>query len=68
MERAPETLYERPIVSVNDVQRLIGNTYPAANALVARMTEHGILREITGQYRNRVFRYQPYIDLFNEPV
>ncbi len=34
--------------------------------IVARMTEQGILREITGQSRNRLFRYQPYIDLFSE--
>lgn len=66
--RVLETLYERPIVSVNDVQALIGTTYPAANSLVARMAEHGILREITGQARNRLFRYQPYIDLFSEPT
>ena len=30
------------------------------------MTEHGVLEEITGQSRNRLFRYQKYIDLFNE--
>jgi Fic family protein len=65
--RVLETLYERPIVSVGEVQELIGTTYPAANSLVARMTDHGILKEITGQVRNRLFRYQPYIDLFSEP-
>jgi Fic family protein len=65
--RILESLYERPIVSVNDVQSLIGNTYPAANTLVARLTENGILREVTGQSRNRLFRYQAYIDLFSEP-
>jgi Fic family protein len=65
--RVLETLYERPIVSVGEVQELIGTTYPAANTLVARMTEHGILKEITGQTRNRLFRYQPYINLFSEP-
>jgi Fic family protein len=64
--RVLETLYERPIVSVAEVQSLIGTTYPAANTLVARMTDHGVLKEITGQARNRLFRYQPYIDLFSE--
>jgi Fic family protein len=66
--RVLESLYERPIVSVNDVQALIGTTYPAANVLVAKLTGSGILREITGQSRNRLFRYQPYIDLFSEPT
>jgi len=38
----------------------------AANDLVARFENEGILREITGQVRNRRFRYQSYIDLFND--
>ena len=58
----------RPIVSVNEVQQLIGTTYPAANQLVSRMTEIDILKEVTGQARNRRFRYQRYIDLFSEPT
>lgn len=64
--RVLEHLYEHPIVSVNDVEALIGTTYPAANDLVARMVEIGILQEITGQARNRKFRYETYIQLFND--
>jgi len=66
--RVLETLYERPILAVKDVQNLTGTTHQAANGLVAKMTEHGILRELTGYKRNRLFRYQPYIDLFSEPA
>ena len=66
--RALEYLYERPIVSVNEVQDLIGTSYPAANRLVSKMEEHGILREFTGQSRNRRFRYEAYIALFADPV
>lgn len=62
--RALEYLYERPIVSVNNVQDLIGTAYPAASRLVSKMEQHGILREFTGQSRNRRFRYQDYILLF----
>ena len=61
-----EHLYERPLVSVNAVSQLIGATYPAANQLVARLAEGGILSEITGRVRNRMFAYQSYIDLFDE--
>lgn len=57
-----------PLVTVRDVQKLIGTTYPAANKVVARLAEHGILREITGNVRNRVFRYADYIDLFGESI
>jgi len=64
--RVLETLYERPILSVNDVQALTGTTYPAANQLVARFVEIDLLEEITGQARHRRFRYTPYVRLFTE--
>jgi Fic family protein len=61
-----EALFDRPIVSVNDVRQLTGTTYAAANSLVARLASIGILAEMTGYARNRRFRYAPYIALFNE--
>ena len=64
--RVLEHLYENPIVSVANVQRLIGKTYETANNLVARMTDCGILHELTGQARNRVFSYRDYIALFHD--
>ncbi|MBN2394177.1 MAG: Fic family protein [Anaerolineae bacterium] len=66
--RVLESLYERPIVSVNEVQALIGTAFPAANRLVSEMEAHGILREFTGQSRNRRFRYEDYIALFADPL
>jgi DNA-binding MarR family transcriptional regulator len=64
--RVLEHLYVHPIVSAKEVQALVGTSYPAANDLVARMVEMGILREITGQARNRRFMYESYIALFRE--
>lgn len=61
-----EELYERPIVTVKTVQNVTGTSYPAANELVKRLTQLGILEEITGYARNRRFRYEPYIRLFHE--
>ena len=65
--RVLERLYERPIVSVNAVRTLTGTTYPAANHLVERLVKIEVLAEITGQARNRRFRYNAYIRLFDEP-
>jgi Fic family protein len=61
-----EYLYEHPIIAVADAQRVAGLSFASANGLVERMERQGILREITGQARNRRFQYQPYIDLFDE--
>ncbi len=63
-----ESLFDRPIVGVNDVRELTGTTYAAANNVVSRMVGLGILEEVTGFARNRRFRYAPYIALFNEDV
>lgn len=54
-----ERLFERPIVSVNDVVDLTGAAFATANRLVDGLCELGILRETTGQRRNRVFAYDP---------
>jgi Fic family protein len=59
-----ESLFDRPIVAVNDVRKLTGTTYAAANSLVSRLVEIGVLSEMTGHARNRRFRYEAYIDLF----
>ncbi|MEX2527828.1 MAG: hypothetical protein WEA09_09355 [Gemmatimonadota bacterium] len=61
-----EHLYEYPIVAVNDVKDLVQISYLAANNLVRKFVEQGVLPEITGQRRNRRFRYAEYIDLFND--
>jgi Fic family protein len=67
--RVLESLFDHPIVSVKSVQEEIGTSFAAANNLVARLTELGILVEITGHARNRRFRYEPYVRLFiDEPL
>lgn len=62
--RLLESLFDRPILSVSDAQALTGTSFAPANQLVARMTELGILREVTGNARNRRFLYEPYVRLF----
>ena len=64
--RALERLYRLPILSVTDVQNIIGTSYTAANQLVARFVAAGILEEATGYQRNRQFRYAPYIHIFSD--
>lgn len=61
-----ESLYSRPIVSVNDVLELTGTSFAAANDLVRRLTALGIVGETTGYARNRRFRYDEYVRIFSE--
>lgn len=66
--RVLESLFNRPIVTVSDVTGLTGTTYAAANNLVTKLVELGILAEMTGYARNRRFRYEPYVRLFTDDV
>jgi hypothetical protein len=61
-----DRLFEQPVVTVQFVQKHLGRSYPAANDLVAGFERLGLLREITGGARNRVFRYDPYVAIFGE--
>jgi Fic family protein len=64
--RVLELLYRFPVISVNQVRQYAGIDFSPANHLVARFVEHGLLREITGNKRNRLFQYRPYTDIFFE--
>lgn len=43
-----------------------GRVYYAANNLVSRMVDLGILHEMTGYKRNRRFLYRDYLRLFHD--
>jgi len=65
--RIMERLFDNPIVAVATVRDWLGVTPAAANTLVNRLVDADILREITGYSRNRRFRFDPYLRLFEEP-
>jgi len=57
-------LFQRPLVNIKLVAMLLDSTFPTASRLVSAFEGLGILVEITGQKRSRMFRYEPYLDLF----
>ena len=63
-KRLLDWLYKTPYVKVKDVERVADLSNPNALALVGKFEKAGILKEITGQKRNRVFVYQDYLKLF----
>ena len=56
----------QPTVSVKHVVQWLGCTPPTANKLLRDLEARGWLRELTGYGRNRLWRYQPYLDLFHQ--
>ena len=59
-----DVLFRQPLVNSNWVQQHLHVTSPTANKALERLCELGILREVTGNKRNRTYRYDAYIDLF----
>ena len=63
--RILEHLYSQPIIAVADIVELTAVSYQAANQLMERFVKAQILTEVTGGARNRKYRYNEYIELFN---
>jgi Fic family protein len=57
-------LYQQPIVDVKHVASALKLNTNTTNSLVADFVQHGILREITGQRRNRLFAFDQYLQIF----
>lgn len=62
--RLYELLLAHPVVTASSVMGMIDVSSPTANALVRDLERIGILKELTGRQRRRVFSYQEYLDLF----
>jgi Fic family protein len=59
-------LLRQPVVTVNDVARLVGISYSKANNLIALCEELGILQQLNRGRRNRRFGYREYIAILSE--
>ena len=57
-----EQLMRGPAISANSAAIRLGVSYQSANKLIAEFEKMGLLEEITGRRRNRVFVYRPYLD------
>lgn len=57
-------LYSQPIVSSKGICRALNITHPAANQIIKDFQKIGILKEITGFKRNRLFVFSEYLGLF----
>lgn len=59
-------LFAEPVVSVNDIVRLIPVTFQTANMIARDFQKLGLFVEKTGQSKNRIFYLQEYLSLFNQ--
>ena len=60
-----EFLYQKPIISVNDIVKPLDVSKPTANTLIKEFEAKGILKEITGYERNKLFVFEKYLNIYS---
>lgn len=61
-----DALFEQPIASINKLIALTGISAATVGKTLDALEQLGIVKEITGQKRNRVFAYTAYIEILNQ--
>ncbi len=59
-------LPEHPVITLPSVMRLLDITKPTAGKAIEVLRKQGILREITGKQRDRVYAYHDYLRVLAE--
>lgn len=57
-------LFQHPIISVQEAATVTSLSYKAANDLIGEFVKQGMLKEMTGLTRNRLFVMDEYIDKY----
>lgn len=61
-----EYLYSQPIINTKQTAEKLDITSPTAHLIIKKFQEVGILKEITGFKRNRLFVFDEYLRLFDK--
>jgi Fic family protein len=59
-------LFKHPIMDARTAEKLLGVTYATANNALSNLETAGFVVETTGRKRNRMFRFQGYLQLFDD--
>lgn len=62
--RLLDRLYEHPVISARTAEALLDVQFATASRALEVLEKAGIVREVTGQQRNRRYRFHPYLALF----
>lgn len=65
--RLIDLLIERPVLTAVFVQRSFGASYQTAKNNIDKLVSNGILKEITGAKRNKIFIAEKVLEIINRP-
>lgn len=63
--RLMRCLYQQPVVTAQYIVQMLSVDTSTASRLITEFVRLGILQEVTGFKRNRLFYFQEYLDLFH---
>ena len=66
MLRVLQSLHDRPVITLGEVSRRTGLSFPTSAKGMRSLMELGLARELTGFRRNRVFAYDRYLAILSE--
>lgn len=64
--RIHHAMQERPVVNTSQIAKRTKLSMPAITRVLAALESIGVVREITGRRRNRVFSYDGYVKILSE--
>jgi Fic family protein len=64
--RVHQALLQRPIISISKICEMTGLWATSATTAIGHLEKAGIVKEITGRKRNRLYKYVAYVDKLNE--
>ena len=64
--RIQQVLQQRPLASATLLSKQSGVSMPAVNSALVALADLGIVREVTGRRRNRLFSYSDYLKILSE--
>lgn len=59
-------LQHHPIISIDRASRELGLSFPTVQSAVQKFEKIGVLVELTGKQRNRLYFYEPYMQILEE--
>lgn len=68
LPRMVDMLFEGPVITIPEVARRLGITHRAASLNVGKLVDQGMIAEVSGRERNKVFVAQGIIDAIEAPL
>jgi Fic family protein len=68
ISRVHSYLQKQPVLKIPKASKAIGISQPTVTSALQKLQEIGVVKEITGKARDRIYVYKEYLDILEEGV